>query len=369
MKIGILTFHASHNYGSMLQAYALQYYLNTHGYDAETINLRIDAQQDLYHFPLRPIQGKWRQYAISLLNPLWMFHSCRKWFKYEDFLKDNLKLTSKIYKNWEEIQNDLHLLGYQSIITGGDQIWNMNCRDFDKSFYLPSKLSGIRKISYSPSFGGKFLSRMTSEQESFIKGCLIDYDFISVRETSMQKYLIQLLDRDIDIAEDPTMLLHLKDYERFVGDTPIVKGDYIFYYTPFVRPKIEQLVLKIGKYYGLKVVTAFPHICHRKGLQSVNEVGPAEFLNILSNAKMVIGKSFHLVIFSLMFHKDFIAIDGDKDARIKSLLEIMNIPERGMLDEMNYQSLELPKIDFGRIDSVIENMRLHSEKFLMKALT
>lgn len=34
MKIGILTFHASHNYGSMLQAYALQSILKKWGMKA-----------------------------------------------------------------------------------------------------------------------------------------------------------------------------------------------------------------------------------------------------------------------------------------------------------------------------------------------
>ena len=52
MKIGILTFHASHNYGSMLQAYALQTYLMEKGYDVYIINLRIWAQKNKYSHPL-----------------------------------------------------------------------------------------------------------------------------------------------------------------------------------------------------------------------------------------------------------------------------------------------------------------------------
>ena len=37
MKIGILTFHYAHNYGAMLQAYALSTWLNNNGYDAVII--------------------------------------------------------------------------------------------------------------------------------------------------------------------------------------------------------------------------------------------------------------------------------------------------------------------------------------------
>ena len=39
MKIGQLTFHASHNYGSVLQAYAMSKILQNLGHESEFINL------------------------------------------------------------------------------------------------------------------------------------------------------------------------------------------------------------------------------------------------------------------------------------------------------------------------------------------
>lgn len=47
MKTGILTFHASHNYGSMLQAFALQTTIQNMGHECEIINLRTDVQKGL----------------------------------------------------------------------------------------------------------------------------------------------------------------------------------------------------------------------------------------------------------------------------------------------------------------------------------
>ena len=40
MKIGILTFHCAHNYGAVLQCYALQEYLKHLGHDVYVINYR-----------------------------------------------------------------------------------------------------------------------------------------------------------------------------------------------------------------------------------------------------------------------------------------------------------------------------------------
>ena len=40
MKIGILTFHCAHNYGAVLQTYALVTYLRKNNYDAEIIDYK-----------------------------------------------------------------------------------------------------------------------------------------------------------------------------------------------------------------------------------------------------------------------------------------------------------------------------------------
>ena len=56
--VGILTFHASHNYGSMLQAYALQTYLERKGLNVTIINQRNLAQRLLYVKPGQLLKRK-----------------------------------------------------------------------------------------------------------------------------------------------------------------------------------------------------------------------------------------------------------------------------------------------------------------------
>ena len=43
MKIGILTFHRAHNYGAVLQAYALVTYLRSIGHEAEIVDYRPES--------------------------------------------------------------------------------------------------------------------------------------------------------------------------------------------------------------------------------------------------------------------------------------------------------------------------------------
>lgn len=367
MKIGILTFHASHNFGSMLQAYALQQFLLSLGHEVEFINLRNEGQQKLYPFPLKPQKRMMTKFIMSLLNPIWLYHECIKWRKYERFIKQYLRLSKKVYRRWEDITDDLPELGYHCIITGGDQIWNLNCMDFDKSYFLPSQLKGIRKISYAPSFGG-MLPKIDEKKKNFIKDNLSDFTNISVREKSMQDYLTQLLNREIEVTVDPALLLKSTDYTQILPKKKIIQGNYIYYYSPSYNLRHESLATKISHEYGLPIVTSFPHIMFKRGFSSFQESDPADFINLVKNATLVIGKSFHLIVFSLLFHKEFIALDGDKDARIKYILSKLSLLERGIVNMTNYNTITLPSINYERVDKIIDEMRNHSMSVLTEYL-
>ena len=82
-RIGILTFHASHNYGSMLQAYAMQTYLKKRGIEAENINLRTNIQKNMYAYPWNPTSI--RSIIKFLFNPKWMIENIKKWNLFEKF--------------------------------------------------------------------------------------------------------------------------------------------------------------------------------------------------------------------------------------------------------------------------------------------
>ena len=96
MKVGTITFHGSHNYGSMLQAYALQKYihelLKDHDEPCENliINYRSEVQKRIYKAP-KPTDLK------NLLKWL-LYLPYRKQLKiqeekFEAFITDHLSVT------------------------------------------------------------------------------------------------------------------------------------------------------------------------------------------------------------------------------------------------------------------------------------
>jgi hypothetical protein len=68
MKIGILTYHRAHNYGAMLQAYALRSFLREQGHQVEFVDYWPKSHQKQYVL-IKPIRGaKFINKAINLVS-------------------------------------------------------------------------------------------------------------------------------------------------------------------------------------------------------------------------------------------------------------------------------------------------------------
>ncbi len=329
MKIGIITFHASHNYGSMLQAYALQTVLGNMGHDVEIINLRQASQKKMYAHPLDIKRRSLQYVAYCLLTrPAATWNASRKWDLYEKFIQHYLNL-SKEYHSLLELEKAN--LRYDMLITGSDQIWNTHCKDFNLAYFgnfLDNNTT--RKISYAPSMGANPEEKV---DKSLIREYCKGFDAMSVREERTRRLLrTSGIQQEIAITADPTLLLEASDYKSLYSSEPLIKEDYIYYYDPFVRPKNLRIASDVGRSLG------YPVICDRfykkkirggaTNIEYYTVVGPSEFLNLIDNAKVVCAHSFHSVVFSILMKKDFLAIDGDKDSRMFNLLSRLGLDDR-----------------------------------------
>ena len=369
MKIGILTYHASHNFGSMLQNYALQQFLIAEGHKVETINLRNEKQKYLYNHPLH--KGRWSPSFLQIIgklrDPRWFIEECKRWNIFEHFLKDYLILT-KEYSDWDSIKNELPIINYDTIIVGSDQIWNtFYCYDFDWSYFLPDNKTKIKKIAYCPSFGNAILKmQQDSTLISTIKGYLNNFDFLSVREKDARDYLQKLLNRSIPVVADPTLIVDPSIFYNLIKE-PIIAEPYIYYYTPPHIPDInaEEIAIKLANELGLKIVTSYSYFMRKNKMKSIVS-GPIEFLNLVRNAKLVIGKSYHSVIFSILFHKNFITLKRKDDARMASLFNQLKITGRNIESIEDYYNLT--DIDYKVVNEELLKFKKQSISFLHKAL-
>ena len=133
-KIATITFHASYNYGSNLQAYALQEVVKklcVNNCEYNIINLRTNIQKDMYKncFEKNDMKSKLKQ--ILFFSKEKELMQKNKYF--EDFITSKLNLT-KEYNSLMELENEN--LYYDYYIAGSDQLWNLGAKDFDWANYL-----------------------------------------------------------------------------------------------------------------------------------------------------------------------------------------------------------------------------------------
>lgn len=358
-KVGIITFHASHNYGSMLQAYALQQTVIALGHECQIINLRTATQKKMYN-PLF-MKKNWVKKLGIIRYPLLTINDIRKHWLFEKFMKENYFLTSRVYCSSEELKNES--FDFDCYISGSDQIWNTGCQDFSTAYYLDFVKKG-KRVAYAPSMGpcpeqGKDIFN------KFISESLSRYDAISVREQGTATRIKQITDKNIEIAADPTLLLSSSKWANLAGSSPIVRGKYILLYTPCYEHYKELYVeaARFAEKCDMKVICTLPdgyRDWHRnRYFEYFIAVGPLEFLNLIKNANYVLCGSFHAVVFSLLFYKPFYAYKGMEDCRISHLLEMTGLEESAEIIE------DASTFDFTHIHEKINSFVEVSRQVLM----
>lgn len=352
-KVGIITFHAAHNYGSMLQAYALQQTVLGLGYECEIINLRTKIQRKNY----RPyfMHIGWIKH-LKALGPLRLIiESIQKYRKFEKFINEKYILSKHTYTTAKELRNAN--LDYDCYISGSDQIWNTSCFDFQTSYFLDFVKHG-KRIAYAPSMGPKPFDEIDKKFYPFIKESVAHYDAIAVREQDEATLLKQVANITPSVVLDPTLLVNPKDWSALAGDKPLINSDYIFIYTPWYN-KYEPFftaALKLAKRLNLKVICSLSdNVYQWRNEQYIlfyTAVGPIEFLNLVKYSKYVFCGSFHAVVFSILLNKPFFAYKGMNDSRIAPLLKTTGLErcteiQEGQLPisynyEETIEKLELP---------------------------
>lgn len=122
---------------------------------------------------------------------------------------------------------------------------------------------------------------------------------------------------------------------------------------------------------GLKLVcdTGYMTIAHKKGnIEYVKAAGPKEFLNFIKNAAYVSASSYHAIVFSILFHKDFTAINGDLDSRKMSLLNALGITTRNASITDKGIRPDYNSINWDEVEANLKQLRHNSLEFLKKSL-
>lgn len=365
MKIGIVTFHSGRNYGAVLQAYALQTYLQKAGHEPFFINHKFRWNLSLYD-PRTWLARTPRGFALKINDNILKY----LFFK---FRKKHLILGSSRYIRLKELLKTPPVA--DAYICGSDQVWNPNGIDEnDESVvWLGFGNGNVRRISYAASFSVADLDAATRERWS---GYAKRFHAISVREKDGVDLVKKLGRADAAWVPDPTLLLDASEYSAVELKPKEQHLPYSFSYMLGTdnNELASDIIKTVSKKLGVKQFFSRPHSLGHNIFDS-GFVGPAEWLTRLHFSDFVVTNSFHGLMFSLIFRRPFIILlraqkEAEMNSRFISILEVVGLQNRAVsaYDGVQIERLCREEIEWDVVHARLKVFREKGCQFIHEAL-
>lgn len=231
-RIGIMTFLHNDNYGSILQAWALQNAVRSLGYDAEHIDYVPSQTEKMKNLlcsgnsPRLILDGMKKRSAARGLNE-----------GFDEFRQTQM-ILSPICRDQSALAHQA--LSYDALICGSDQIWSPTW--LNPAYFL--NFTKKPKVAYAPSLG---VSTMTDSAKGRKIAALIrGFAAISVREEEGAALLQALIGKKPAVMPDPVMLLPREKWLELIGR--LGKIEWVEKFLHIKKEKIEKFVDKFSRF-------------------------------------------------------------------------------------------------------------------------
>lgn len=369
MKIGILTLPLSYNYGGILQAYALQTYLQRAGHVVQVIDRRkkIPFVRTLLGTCKRAVKRYLLKEDVLVTSSSRKLRTDRLSTNTDRFIEQYIRRTEPVY-SVSALKQTVKNGGFDALIVGSDQVWR---KDYSPSLanyflnFLPAS-STIKRIAYGASFGEDAWKLSLSETRSY-KAFIRRFNAVGVREASGVGLCRKYLDIDAVQVPDPTLLLTVDDYLSLTdgGESPASNRLLVYMLDPV--PEKKDAVDFIGANKGLQPYRFNMPASEFSASGEEKVAGPMEdWLAAFRDAAYVVTDSFHGCVFSILFNKPFI-VYGNRErgiTRFISLLEMFGLTDRliSSPDELSINRLDAP-ISWVSVNTVLQEQRRSASRF------
>lgn len=360
MKIGIITWFTGPNYGTNLQAIALQYYLRNQGYEVNIINYEVSSPKMVKERKslIRRIAYQPKKYAVKYALKKYQKEIAIRDQKLSRAINENCILTFKI-KDINELITTCNK--FDLLICGSDQIWNPNW--YDRFYYADYDQIRTRRISYAPSIG---VNKIPDNKISEIKRSLNKFSCISVRESKALKLLNACTDKKLEVVVDPTLLLTNEDWNHIFEDKNSKKQKYVFaFFLNDERAHLRATKNFAKKHHCKLIMIPYKGITYLQKADIRADAGLEDLLSLIRNAEFILTDSFHITVFSIIFKKQFYTFQRFKEnaftsqnIRITNLLDIVDMKNR----MVKYQSLKIDEVQMINYETQTKKLNNEIEK-------
>lgn len=367
MRIGILTQALHGNYGGILQNYALHQVLRQMGHCPVTIDRHIRGPESrgkkIVKVLLRNLH---KYYDSSMLTMSERHNLCAKQL---DFVERHIDRIGPIYTqaDFDKIVSDS---SFDTFIVGSDQCWRPCYSANICNYYLDfASDRDIKRIVYAASFGVDKWEYSEAHTAQVAKAAKF-LNAVSVREESGMSLCSKYLGVDATWVLDPTMLLCAEGFKQFIT-TPKALTPFLTEYLLEYSADVVFMMDEIKKQMGIAECRNNNNNLYFHRFASISRysnISIEEWISNIANARLVITDSFHGVVFSILFNTPFVVhLNGTRgNTRIESLLKDFGL-ENCIVEGIG--NVNIPEIDWERVNSHLNKRREYSLNFLEKALS
>lgn len=354
-KIALLTLPPKENYGGILQAYALQAFLQELGHSVELIDLRKrnrSPAKDAIKFLLNRTPGQnIGNYRSKFVREqvLWPFIDCV------------FSNRSPPLRGDDELSEYFHKSGFDYIVVGSDQVWRYKYgREYFPNFFVNFSVPrSTKKLAFSASFGLPYWEKQSLCGE--VSKYLSDFQFISVRESDGVRVCKESFGLNgVRHTVDPT-LLHTDGFYRSVCKNEPQNKIKLAYYVLDQNDAVVKLLRRLSDDLQLKNedLKEFGHY-HSA---TVHDDTVQAWLAHFRDAGHIVTDSFHGMVFSIIFRKPFYVLINNArgSSRFYSLLEYLDLTDRAIDPLEPTEELCIDDIDYSVVGSKL-SMLVESTK-------
>lgn len=304
MNIGIVSM-LSNNYGALLQSYALQTVIERLGGHVTIVNRRWGRLLE----------------KVSVMQKIRYVKQCivYKQNAYDIFRKKYLHLSKKVRTNQDLIDINKNL---DLVITGSDQVWHDGCSDVMGLYFFLDWVDYpvVKRFSYAASFGKDSFSKQNAVVKE-ISNLLNTFSGISVRESSGVDICMNVFGVSASCHLDPTLLLDKDDYNTMLPSYDCTNT--VCCYMLDNNPQKDDLVKRIADDEGCSIIS-------NMAMNTKDCIPVEKWMQNIRDSRFVITDSFHGMVFSIIFGKQFVCINNKKrgSERFESLLEMLELKDR-----------------------------------------
>ncbi|MGN0778154.1 MAG: polysaccharide pyruvyl transferase family protein [Aristaeellaceae bacterium] len=329
--IGVMTFLHNENYGSTLQAWALQQVLTELGHEAEHIDYRPSREEKLRNLLLsgnspRLVLEGMRKRSVKAARP----GAREKAASFDAFYRAHMRLSPACA---DHAALRRQAKAYDMLMCGSDQIWSPVW--LNPAYFLDFAAPGQKRVAYAPSLG---VSRMDNARKARRMARLTaDFAAVSVRETEGAELMGRITGRDIRVMPDPVLLLTRERWQALAEPQP-ASQPYLLCYFIGDSPAYWQTARRTAEEHALTLrVLPVTEASYQAGLPLADGASPAQWLGHLTGAAAVCTDSFHGAAFATLLHKPLYLQrryrEDDPESKNSRIDQLMRLCYAGMSPE------------------------------------